>query len=242
MSNKHLKGFSKLISYSQQERLITGLLLEFNRSRRTNLELPKFDEKFDESLLEKMEDFKGYVLSRFKIKLKNKYTEYINNIIDYQDSKKSILKACIEIETAKNQVNDWKLKVSHGLYGIEKKEDKNYNFFYLFKYEVYFNLLRLCNGLLRDVALFLEKNYIEELKEVNRKNDNQTLKTIIDYSVLRQNNFEKDFLTVNEAMEFYGVSRGTLDNWARKDSNPLKKSSNGGRVYFNKIDNFFDKD
>lgn len=227
MSN-HLKGFSKNIQFGSYEKLLNELLYDYCQSQ-NDLIFPVKDDVFCDNRLEELLKFQEYFKNRVKISLADKHSKYTVSIINQKNVYKSVLKAYTEIELAKEQIEIWKVKINSGRYGDLKTSDNSMDLFYLFKYKMYLLYLKWSARLLKDVYLFLDKNFHEELKEVIKINGGDSESKFVDSEISKSG-----LLNTKQAMAYYGVARGTLDNWAKNPENPLQKKSIGRRNYFNK--------
>ncbi|WP_166962036.1 hypothetical protein [Yeosuana marina] len=159
MSKLHLKGFSESIEFYYYEMLMNELLSDFNSSRGFELKLPKVEDTLDDTVLNIIEQFRKYFIRRVKIITIEKTVKYKSSIIEYKSEQRSVLKAIHEIDGASSQIDTWKDKINEGSYIEHKTVDKIKNLFYLLKYELYFDYLRLNKAVLTDLLGFLRNNY-----------------------------------------------------------------------------------
>ncbi|MEC3906730.1 helix-turn-helix domain-containing protein [Tamlana sp. 2201CG12-4] len=229
MAKLHLKGFLESLDFYCYEKLMYEILCDFNSSRGIELKLPENDDVFNKSVYDKLKIFKTYFNSRIKIVNTEKGIVYKSRIIGYKNENRSILKAIEEIKSGFSQISLWKYKVDEGNYQVLKSDNKEHNTFFLLRYELYFDYLKLNKAVLIDLEGFLNKSYAEQLGIL--KSENVDSKVYLRDVETEANKDEKsNLLTINDACDLLGKSRSTLHVWTEKGY--LKKHIIGGSVYY----------
>lgn len=234
MRKELLKGFSRSVSFHFFQKQLLELLTEYSRSMRFNLELPDYQDKFNNSTLEGLVKFKKYFLRRINIINSQNIIKFKVNIRNSKDIRQSIEQVSEEILASQEQIDIWKNKVKDGRYGESELVESDKRMYYLFKYEVYFSYLKTKNKVLSNLLDFLSVNYRNELVEINKSKNREFIRIENNSKETQFVRNTEELLTIQDVCKLLNKSRSTIHRYCKNGS--LKKSVIGGSVYFLKAD------